>query len=604
MAQMNLRPMANPPQQPPAAMRPGVGGQDQAGNAHFPPGNVGWGRNSPHPHPQPHSGHQPQPYVQQGIGPNGEFYRVTMNSAYVGPNGQVQVHSYQVPTLQQAQAQAHAQAHAQANVTLNAGDPLTTNNVQNIMRTADASQATSIMTNAMHRSASGASLANLNLNNQRQAVQTPGVTVPRRPGSTVPLSRTATPDQMRTPSHGSISTPTNTTTVRSASSNHQPEVYILNSPQGPRALLINNPSDLYYTPAARTPEIPMRAAMGPPFPPGFNHTWALPPLHRGFGGDTAQVAPQPQGAPAPVQQQAPQQGNIRVNLFQGQAAQQPAQQQQQQNLGHVVDRMQAPGFARHPGNPEGGLAGALLAALWPHVWLLIRLAVFVWWFASANTSWTRWCLIMFTATVIFLVNTGLFNQMANNWFNPVRQHLEGLIPLGLGGPEQNRNRNNGAANAPQGNQNNPNPNANEPDPPAGRQQQQPDPAQAAARLVEQHRERNANWVMDQIRRLERAGLLFLASIAPGVAERHIAHLEAEARAERERQETAERERQEAVERAEVERREEAARREEEGEAIRATTSTGQDLASVHQNDAASPSGTGAAANEQQPVVAT
>jgi len=36
--------------------------------------------------------------------------------------------------------------------------------------------------------------------------------------------------------------------------------------------------------------------------------------------------------------------------------------------------------------------------------------------------------------------------------------------------------------------------------------------------------------MEFARRLERAGLLFVASIAPGVAERHIAQLEAQERA--------------------------------------------------------------------------
>ncbi len=68
---------------------------------------------------------------------------------------------------------------------------------------------------------------------------------------------------------------------------------------------------------------------------------------------------------------------------------------------------------------------------------------------------------------------------------------------------------------------------------------EPDPAQAAVRLVEHRRNANANWLMDQVRRAERAGLLFLASIAPGVAERHIAHLEAQVRAERERRQAAE-----------------------------------------------------------------
>lgn len=66
--------------------------------------------------------------------------------------------------------------------------------------------------------------------------------------------------------------------------------------------------------------------------------------------------------------------------------------------------------------------------------------------------------------------------------------------------------------------------------------QDPDPADMAARLVAQ-RERE-NWLQGQIRRVERASLLFLASIAPGVAERHIANMEAEARAERQRAEEA------------------------------------------------------------------
>lgn len=169
---------------------------------------------------------------------------------------------------------------------------------------------------------------------------------------------------------------------------------------------------------------------------------------------------------------------------------------------------------------------------------------------------------MFVATVVFLVNTGLFNRMANDWFNPIRQHLEGLLPLA--GPAPNRNRGNepAAANAGPGQEAN---NNNDHAPQAGQQQGDPDPAQVAARLVEQHRERNANWLLNQIRRLERAGLLFLASIAPGVAERHIAHLEAEARAERDRQE--------AAERTERERREEQERAA--GEAANSTATTGE-----------------------------
>lgn len=63
----------------------------------------------------------------------------------------------------------------------------------------------------------------------------------------------------------------------------------------------------------------------------------------------------------------------------------------------------------------------------------------------------------------------------------------------------------------------------------------PNPAAMAARLVADHHG-PASWLTTQVRRVERASLLFLASIAPGVAERHIANLEAQERADRLRRE--------------------------------------------------------------------
>lgn len=516
MAQFNQRAGATPGQQARAGQTHGV--QDQTASN-------GLGRYSPHP--------ETQPYIREGVGHQGELYRVTMNSSFIGPDGQV--HSVNINNLQQGHAGPSTP-----------GGPISTNDVHNIIRNADANQATSMMTNAMHRSASGASLANLNLSNQRQPIQAPGVTVPRRPGSTVPLSRTATPDPntTRTPSYGSMSAPQNQT-MRSSTPNH-PEVYILNSPTGPRALLINNHSDMYYTPASRVPTLPMM--------PNFPRPWFQQPL-TAPGIPLGQPAVLPQPAAAPAQQQAPQQGNIRVNLYQqGPAVQQQAQppQVRAQPIAPVALQM-------HPANPEGGLIGAVLVALWPHIWLLIRLALFVWWFTSSDTSWTRWLTIIFGATAVFIINTGLFNRMANDLFNPLRRHLEGLIPLV--GPGHNRDHGRNGDNAPVANaQPGPEGNNNDARPQARQQQDEPDPAQVAARLVAERRENNANWLLNQVRRLERAGLLFLASIAPGVAERHIAHLEAEARAERERREAAERaerERQEEQERAAAETRTEA-----------------------------------------------
>lgn len=521
--QLNQRPVGHHGQQARGSVGlQGVPVPGQAINSQF--SNHGQGRNSPHP--------EYQGYVRETVGPNGEVVRVTMNSAFIAPNGQVFPVNFQ--NLQHGNGGTAAPAP---------GGPFSTNDVQNIIRNADASQATSMMTNAMHRSASGASLANLNLNGPRQPIQPPGVTVPRRPGSTVPLSRTATPDPTRTPSHGSVSAPPANSALRMPTP-PQPEVYILSSPQGPRALLVNNQSDMYYTPA---PRYPLPLVM-----PNFTSSWLQPPQPHprpGFAADHAQQAGHPQTAAARAEQQAPQAGNVRVNIFQGGAAQQQAQQQQAQV------RPLAPGGPQfHPANPEGGLAGALLAALWPHLWLLIRLGVFVWWFTSSDTSWTRWFTIMSIATAVFLINTGLLNGVANNFFNPVRQHLDGLIPLA---PGANANREAGGNNPPGADQAAPGgggDNDGERRPRPG-QQGGPDPAQAAARLIAQRQQHNANWFVDQVRRLERAGLLFLASIAPGVAERHIAALEAQERAERERREAeerAERERREAEERAAAE----------------------------------------------------
>jgi len=130
------------------------------------------------------------------------------------------------------------------------------------------------------------------------------------------------------------------------------------------------------------------------------------------------------------------------------------------------------------------------------------------------------------AIVVFVLNTGVLNEIAGQIWDPFRQHLEGLLPLA--DPNQRQQ----PAQVPV-QQAGPNADASQ------RRQGEPDPADAARRLMAERRNNNANWFLDQVRRVERASLLFLASIAPGVAERHIAHLEAQERAERQRREAAE-----------------------------------------------------------------
>jgi len=144
--------------------------------------------------------------------------------------------------------------------------------------------------------------------------------------------------------------------------------------------------------------------------------------------------------------------------------------------------------------------------MWPHIWLLFRLGVFIWFFTNPQSSWSRWFSVVGIAVFIFLVSIGGLQSLADLAWRPVAQQLENMLPR-LEQPQQRR----GGAQG---------------------QNRVPDPGEMAARLVAQR----GNWLQGQIRRFERASLLFLASIAPGVAERHIANLEAEARAERQRRE--------------------------------------------------------------------
>lgn len=172
-----------------------------------------------------------------------------------------------------------------------------------------------------------------------------------------------------------------------------------------------------------------------------------------------------------------------------------------------------------------------MAAAWPHVWLIVRLGLFVWWFTSNDPSWSRWFTIVAIAIAVFLFNTGILNGVANQAWDPLRQHLEGLLPLAPPNNLQGGARPLPAPRPAAGNGGG--------NPGSGRETTDPNPAQTAARLVAERRNANAHWLLDHIRRFERAGLLFLASIAPGVAERHIAHLEAQERAERQRREAEE-----------------------------------------------------------------
>lgn len=394
-------------------------------------------------------------YTREGIGPNGERWQMTVNET--------------TTTLPMAQPHFQHAGHHQHQPVNPALD------IQAVLRNADrflAAQNSQNAQNNMRRSASNP--APSSAAQAGPSTTATAVTQPSTPGQvTTPVSIIPNPIVQ-----ANAQAP-NTATSPSA----EPTVFILSSPQGPRALLVSN-SETYFTPRqSRRHRLDFAATN-----------------------------------PLQAQGQAP----VGLPEYRNRGANRPQRRNRNQN-GDPVQPING-GHA----NPA---PGALAARIGPAVWLAARLIFVIWWFASGNTSWARWFLVSGFAFGIFLYNVGALNEIGDQLFGPVRRHLQNLIPLA--GPE--------AALVPAVNAAVPQPGA-APATPTGNEQAypatggEPDPAQVAARLVQQHREANGGWIMTQVRRAEHALLLFLASLVPGVGERHIAHREAEANAaEAERQ---------------------------------------------------------------------
>ncbi|KAI1484518.1 hypothetical protein F5X96DRAFT_438494 [Biscogniauxia mediterranea] len=435
--------------------------------------------------------------IREGVGPNGQQWRITVNEALINPMQRpvragspfppVDLPVSSGPTLRSTPSNRH----------------LSGNDVQNILQAADATSATRTMTDAMRRNASSSSLANLATNPNHQPIP-PGVTTPLVQSRTG--SAAGTPDPLQAAGRPRNAPTSHPPQVQSSSGT--PEVYILSSPSGPRALLLNSSLDTYFSPQIRGTNPALAYAFQPrPFaPPLGTLPYGVPqvfqPQRPPMAANTTN--PQPTRTTQPQQPQPQQHGLGQPPRI-------------QPHLGHAMAR---------PDNPQ--IQAVRIAQVWPHIWMIIRLSLFIWWFTSPSSSWSRWITVVSIAVTLFLVNTGLLNPITEQVWVPIRRHLENLIPLADGHEARHDAHPVGAENA-QGANGHPGNHA---------RRGEPNPEDAAARLVQQRRQQNANWLLNQARRLERAGLLFLASIAPGVAERHIAHLEAEARAEQQRREAA------------------------------------------------------------------
>ena len=407
---------------------------------------------------------------QGGPGMSHPDHTATFTQEGVGPNGQ----RWHVSINQTTTTIPITQAPQQAPQNLNQPQPGNMPDVQAILRRFDR-QGLRHRQDSMQRSASNPPPST---RDRPAVVQAPN-TQPSTPGAVTnpilaALNASTGPNPTVPAFAANTSLAGNSIGVNTPA---DPTVYILSSPQGPRGLLVSN-ANTFYTPRTSTRTSSRR-------------------------NDATTTG----------------RSTTRDN------AQQPERRVHRQHR-HRPPRREAaageqPAAAAHPANPG---AGVVAAQVWPMIWLIIRLGIFVWFFTAGHNSWSRTFVVTAAALVIFIINTGVFNGAAEQVWGPVRRHLEGLLPLAGPDPPADADQpqqGDGAAPIAGGQAN------------IGRNGE-PDPAQVAARLLEQRR-RQTGWIMTQIRRAEHSMLLFLASLVPGVGERHIAARERETAAAAEAQ---------------------------------------------------------------------
>ena len=293
-------------------------------------------------------------------------------------------------------------------------------------------------------------------------------------------------------------------------------VYVLSSPNGPQALLVS-PSGLYGTPWLQ----PGMPAMGhgslPTMVPQIPIPTTNPPLPT-VQPDEANAGQPLINNPDPAQDQQ---------------VQHQQQQQQQANQARELLRILI---------PLGG-----------HLWLFIRLFGFVYFF-TAGGSYRRAILLGLCAFLVFIAQTGIFRPVLQHVWEPLRRHAVGLLPIGTNDQLERILRNDqvGYRIPPE---------------------QEPTVENAQRRILELEQRIRATETpfRSMLRRVERAIALFIASLVPGVGERHMA-----ARGAAETLARHERGLREAAEEHDREERERLERREQEGPRIEQSGSTGNE----------------------------
>ncbi|MBV36330.1 MAG: hypothetical protein CMP47_12905 [Rickettsiales bacterium] len=157
-------------------------------------------------------------------------------------------------------------------------------------------------------------------------------------------------------------------------------------------------------------------------------------------------------------------------------------------------------------------------------WLFLRLYLFMFVFSEPGT-WKRWAMIIIAVIVCLQPRDGPFVRA----MQAARRHLDNLI----GPPAPQRQPEPAAQRQPRPAENAINQTTHRPANVRGAVQITPE--EAAARLLRNNQERNRGFWRDIFYRVEQSMALFLASLIPGVGERHVMARE-EARREAQRQE--------------------------------------------------------------------
>lgn len=234
------------------------------------------------------------------------------------------------------------------------------------------------------------------------------------------------------------------------------------------------------------------------------------PEHGTYTGSMPTTNPQPTFAPDNAAPQ-PLQPQQQVVAAPNNVPADPVAQVAQRQLLEVANAQAQAGNDAN-GNPQAQGLQPILG----HFWLLFRILVFAYFLLGTNLGWQRPLILVVIGVGFYMVRAGLLGDGG-----VVRRWWEGV--LGAQAPAAAEGQQPAPAAA------------------AGQRAPMPTPEQVAARLLNEadaRRRERGNWLREQLRPVERAVALFVASLWPGIGEGYVREqrrlreeAEAQARAE-------------------------------------------------------------------------